>query len=166
MEANLGTRGATQQSWQRNISIRIYIKEIQDAHPRANKDRLVRLLADKMREDDDALMSAAEYAIDNAVSAQRGYVARSEPRPQPIARVTSTPEEIQKRREAEKAQAAEIVERILYLNMEMPNGKRLRFCPGNYVAKVCAPLAKLGKSAGTKLMGQAYSEEDIRKAIG
>jgi hypothetical protein len=106
-----------------------------------------------MCEDKDAMIASAEYAIYNAIVSQQSYAK------------PPTPEERQQRAVQRQQTAAEHVAKILYLNWEMPNSKKLRFCTGDYVAEHCAPLARLGKKAGSKLMGHVFNEEDIHKAI-
>jgi len=159
MDTNLGTKGATRQSWFRD-AIRVAFKEIQDENPRiVSEKKLAKLLGDRVRDDPDIFDAAMEYIVRNMVDAQEHYARRSQPRPQ------LTPEERQQKQEEIKQQTKKDVAMVLYLNWPMPNSKRLRYCEGNYVAKVCAPLARAGKKAGNKLMGQVYSEEELRREI-
>jgi hypothetical protein len=163
MEVNLGSKGATYQSWFRD-AVRVAFRELQEQHPKAGERKLAQLLGDRARDDPEIFDAAMEYIAHNMLNAQEGYVRREQERVQ-LARPKRSAEERQQENEELSRQAKEAAAKILYLNMEMPNGKRLRYCTGDYVAKVCAPLAKLGKKAGNKLMGQAYNEEDIRKEI-
>lgn len=110
---NLGVRGATMQSWQRDLSIRVHIKELQDQYPNANEARLIRLLADRMRDDDEILIAAAEYAVHNAISVQRSYQ-------------RLTPEQKAEREALIAAAAKKTADQIILLNQEAPNGKRWR----------------------------------------
>jgi hypothetical protein len=41
-----------------------------------------------------------------------------------------------------KAGEKDISDQFSFLNMEMPNGKRLGDCTGDYVSKVCGSLAR------------------------
>jgi len=159
MDTNLGTKGATRQSWFRD-AIRVVFKEIQDENPRiVSEKKLAKLLGDRVRDDPDIFDAAMEYIVRNMVDAQEHYARRSRPKPQ------RTLEDRQQEQEAISQQAKKDAATVLYLNWPMPNNKRLRFCEGNYVAKVCVPLAKAGKKAGNKLMGQVYSEEELRKEM-
>ena len=51
------------------------------------------------------------------------------------------------------------------MNWEMPNGKKLRHCSGDYVAKVCGPMSKAGKKAGRKTMDEVFSEQQLREYL-
>jgi hypothetical protein len=62
--------------------------------------------------------------------------------------------------------AQEAVDKILLLNWRMPNDVPVRRCKGTYVAKVCGPLAKAGKKAGNKLMGEVFDENGLREFVG
>lgn len=158
MEMNLGSKAATQQSWDREITIRAIIKEIQDENPRASEKRLVQLLTDRMRDDDDALIAAAEYAVKNAIGAQQNYASR--------ARYSPTPQQrAQREAEIEKAAKAGAAQ-ILFLNFIQPNGKATRFCSGDYIAKLGGGWVKVGKKAGKKLVGQVFDEAALRKCMG
>jgi hypothetical protein len=159
MDINLGTRGATRESWERD-AYRIAFREVQEAHPRAGEAKLVQLMVERCEDDRDLLIAANRYGVRNCLNAQGEYMRRAaSPREQP------TQEELQQEQEEIKQQAKKDAATVLYLNWLMPNNKRLRFCEGNYVAKVCAPMAKAGKKAGNKLMGQVYSEEELRRGI-
>jgi hypothetical protein len=163
MELNLGNKAATQQSWQREFAIRVVIGEIQAEHPRANERRLIELVAERILEDDKARFAAAEYAVKHALSAQQGYARQAA-----TAQLSSPAQraEYQAKQRTEIAEAAKyIANQVLWLNMEMPNGKRLRYCDGNYIASIGGKLAKAGKKAGRKLMGQVFDEESLCKFI-
>src|SRR5580765_7303505 len=124
MELHTGKYGATRQSWGR-LSIRVVYAEIKANKPKANHTILVKLLAERMREDDDALLAAADYVATNCEEAETGYARRQKSTPKQRA---ETAKEIEKTAEAIKNQ-------ILLLNLEMPNGKRMRFCTGTEVGK-------------------------------
>jgi hypothetical protein len=154
MEANLGTRGATYQSWHGD-AIRVIFREIQQEHPRADEKRLIKLLAERLSEEPDAAKAAAEYIVKNMIGVQRAYSAR--PR--------RTPEE-QAQREAEYTAAAQTgVNKILLLNYPMPNGKRLRHCTGTYLKKLGGAWTRIGAKAGTKEIGQVFDETSLRECM-
>jgi hypothetical protein len=163
----LGVRPSTRQSWQRDISIRIHIKEIQDEHPRANEEQLVRLLVERMREDDDALIAAAEYAVHLALLAQRGYQEREEesPAPRPRPRPAPTPAERAAREAAIDKAVKEAATQILLLNQEMPNGKRMRYCTGNEMGKFGKGYQRIAKRCKTKTVGSVLNEKEVRQLI-
>jgi hypothetical protein len=151
-----GRRGADRQSWGRD-SIRVIIREIQVSEPKATETRLIALLCERMRDDDDALMAAAEYAVRNVLNSQEHAHANKTATPM------TSEKRAERREEIEKIAKQKV--QILYLNWQMPNGKLARYCTGKYVASVCTPMAKAGKKAGNKLMGQFYSEESLKAEI-
>lgn len=158
MEVNLGSKAATRQRWDRKIAIQPIIKELRDEHPRANVDKLVKLLVERLREDDDALVALAEYAVRNALNSLEGYVRRERAGVMPHQRIE---------RAADIAAAAkEAVDRILLLNLEMPNGKRMRYCTGEEMGKFGAGYSRIAKKVGkTKCVGQVLDENGVRELM-
>jgi hypothetical protein len=147
-------KGATAQSWSRELSIRVVIRELQTEHPKANENRLVKLLQDRCRDDEDAFEACCAYAVKNNLSAQASYH-----------RKPKTSEERAAENASIQQAAKQIAEKILLLNIEMPNGKRLRFCTGTYIEKLGGGLAKAGKKAGAMIMGQVFDEKSLREII-
>ena len=163
-DLNLGRKAATRQRWGRD-SIRPYIRDLQDQNPRASEGKLIALLAQLMRDDDEALVAAAEYAVHNALSVQVKYKranGEASPAPGPSSTPARGPWMSSIERERERAK---VVAKMLLLNQEMPNGLKLRDCSGNYVAKLGGQYVKAGKKAGFKLMGRAFDEKSLREYI-
>lgn len=156
MELQTGKLAATRQSWSRD-SIRKIIAEIQAANPRAGHKQLVKLTAERMREDDDALIAAADYAVTAALNAQDDYRKRQSGRSQ---------RERAQREARIEATAESIKNQILLLNLEMPNGKRMRYCTGGEMAAFGKGYARIAKKAGNKLVGQVLDEAGVRKLMG
>ncbi len=152
------SRGATRQSWARD-SIRAVFREIQVEHPKAGHGRLARLLADRMQEDPDALNAAADYIVKICLEALEGYE-RRQPRP-PV-----DPVQREQRQADIVAAAAKIKEQILLLNLEMPNGKRMRYCTGTEMLSWGRGYAKIGKRVGNKIVGQVLNEDEARSLLG
>lgn len=152
----VGYHAATRQSWQRD-SIRSAIAELRAENPSATEESLVALFAKRLREDDDLLNAAAEYAVINAVnSIARAAVARTPPSPQERAAIAE--------RQSEMVQS--IKEQIMLLNMEMPNGKRMRWCTGAEMQKFGGAFTKIGKRVGsTKLVGSVMDEKQVRQMM-
>ncbi len=153
------TRGATRQSWARD-SIRTIFREIQVEHPKAGHKQLVKLLAERMEEDPGALRAAADYIVQICLEALEGYERRQ--------RQHSPVDPAQRaKREAEIAQAAEVaVQQIMLLNQEMPNGKRMRFCTGVEMGKFGKGYQLIAKRCGTKMVGSAMNEDEVRQLMG
>jgi hypothetical protein len=156
MELQTGKYAATRQSWSRT-SIRVIYAEIKASKPKAEHNTLVKLLGERMREDDDALMAAADYVATNCEEAEIGYAKR---------RQQSTPE---KRAEVAKQienTAEAIKNQILLLNLEMPNGKRMRYCTGREVGQFGSAYQRIAKRVGaTKLVGAVLDEAGVRKLM-
>jgi hypothetical protein len=150
MEMNLGSKGATFQSWHAD-AIRVIFRELQSDHPRANEKQLVKHLAERLADDPNAAKAAAEYIVKNMMGVQRGYNSSREP---------------QNNRQAVAAAVQAGVNRILLLNYPMPNGQRLRFCSGTYVKKLGGAFERVGKKAGAKLIGEVFDEQSLRQCMG
>jgi hypothetical protein len=155
MELNVGKYGATRQSWSRT-SIRVIYAEIKANKPKATHAILVRLLADRMREDDDALMAAADYVATNCEEAEIGYAKRQR---------SATPERRAEIAEQVAATAESIKQQLLLLNLEMPNGKRMRYCTGREMGNFGEAYRRIAKRVGTKLVGAVLDETGVRKLM-
>jgi hypothetical protein len=152
MQPNLGIKGATYQSWHVD-AIRVIFREIQEEHPKADDKRLVKILTERLMTDNDTAKAAAEYIVKNMMNVQRSYQSQS------------TPEQ-QAKRNAEISAAVKIgVNKILLLNYPMPNGQRLRHCSGTYIAKLGGAWTRVGKKAGTKLIGEVFDEDSLRECM-
>jgi hypothetical protein len=150
-------------------SIRSIIAEFQTAHPSIPESKLIDLVAERIHEDMDSARAAAEYCVVNAVEAQIRYGKRGH---LPSANV-STPTEIQRdiesrlvTKDAINAAAKAAAEQILFLNLEMPNGKRMRYCTGADMAKFGAGYARIAKKVGsTKMVGSVLDEKAVRELM-
>jgi hypothetical protein len=152
MDLNLGTKGATYQSWHGD-AIRVIFREIQQEHPRADEKRLVKLLTERISEEADAAKAAAEYIVKNMMNVQRAYSKKS------------TPEQRAKDKADIKTTIADRVQTFLLLNYQMPNGKRYRHCSGTYVATLGGAYKRVGKKAGSKLIGEVFDEDSLRTCM-
>lgn len=156
MLERVGYHAATRQSWQRE-SIRTTIAELRDANPQATEDRLIKLFAERMKEDDDLLNAAAEYAVINAVNS----ITRTS-----AARQPAKPEERAARAQQQTALVENIKGQIMMLNMEMPNGKRMRWCTGAEMVKFGGAFTKIGKKVGSaKTVGSVLDEKQVRQFL-
>ena len=157
----VGYHAATRQSWKRD-NIRVAIAELRDANPQSTEDRLVQLYAERMKADDDLLQATAEYAVINALnSMERKAPAASTSRPAPA------PQERAARAQEVEKMVSSIKEQITLLNMEMPNGKRMRWCTGAEMMKFGGAFTKIGKKVGsTKNVGTVLDEKQVRALMG
>ena len=158
MLQRVGYHAATRQSWQRD-SIRAAIAELRDKSPDATEGDLIKLFAERMREDDDLFNAAAEYAVINAVN--------SITRTSSVGRPPTQHEERASRAKQQLAVVENIKEQIMMLNMEMPNGKRMRWCTGSEMTKFGGAFTKIGKRVGaSKMVGSVLDEKQVRQIIG
>ena len=169
MELNLGSRGATTQSWERD-TWRVAFKEVLDANPGASEKILCNLMVEVARDDLVVLRSAIAINVRNSLEALEGYKRRQEERevqrevkaPPP----QRTPEQIAERQAEIATAVRKDIETILQLNQIMPNGKRLRYCTGIEVTAWGKGYAAIGKRAGHKLIGEVLDEQAVRNLLG
>lgn len=159
---NLGTHGATRQSWSRE-SIRVIYAELKAEHPKADHSRMVKLLAERL-EEEDARKAAADYIVTACENAQVGYEKRDERRSGTHRRRTA--QERQKEDEEVEAAAESIKDQIMFLNQEMPNGKRMRYCTGAEMDKFGKAYQRIAKRVGsTKMVGSVLNEKEVRALL-
>jgi hypothetical protein len=147
-----GQKGATRLSWSQ-FGPRDLLAQLADEHPKASRERLRQLFSDAVRADDRWLDGCVEYAFTNSINALENQRVRDAR--QPAAR----PSDVAKKMVPEAM-------KVLLLNMEMPNGKRLRYCTGREVAKFGSFYTKIAKKAGAKRIGEVYDEAQLRAALG
>jgi len=154
-EINLGIVGAIRATWFGD-GYRSIIRELAEKYPRADEDRIAKLFAERLESDADLRLQVSQYATANAMRSLHRAKARAGATKFSLAAIKPQID----------AAAAHIQSQVLLLNMEMPNGKRLRYCDGYYVAKLGGGLARAGRKAGKKLMGQVFDEKSLRTAMG
>jgi len=165
ISVQIGELGATRQSW-RTRSIRDLLVELIKEYPDAGEGKLLVEYIARCRNSDDDLDAGLTYAFDNNYRALRKQVA------------TAREKAAKAARRAQEAQAAaevaikhaEIVqsikEQVLMLNLEMPNGKRMRHCTGAEMEKFGGAFQRIGKKVGkTKTVGSALNEQEVRKLL-
>jgi hypothetical protein len=149
---------AVKQSWGRS-SVRAAYAEIKTANPKARHSTLVRLMAERMLTDDDVLRAAADYIVTNCEEAEAGYVSRRNS----TARRPPTPRAVLA--EEVRTTVDAIKEQILLLNLEMPNGKRMRYCTGTEMGEFGKAYQRIAKKVGNKLVGSVLNETEVRKLM-
>lgn len=159
MEVNLGMAGAIRQSWSRD-SIRQIFRELQEQHPKADHNRLVKLLSERLANEHAALIAACDYIVTNFLDSQEGYERRARQK------TTLSPEEVARRRQQTNVAVASIKTQILLLNLPMANGKLARNCTGAELMAIGGGWSRIGKKIGkTKILGQVMNEEEVRKLM-
>ena len=154
MEVHESKYGASRQSWDK-ISIRTIYTEIKAQYPRYGHAALVRLLIDRMILDEEAIEAAADYIVTNLETSIARYTATNKESAAPQKpKVDLTPVV-----EAIKTQ-------ILLLNLEMPNGKRMRYCTGAEMNNFGMAYRRIAKKVGnTKMVGSVLNEKQVRELL-
>ncbi len=154
MELDIGYRGATRQSW-REKDVRELVIRLVESNPRATRHEIIKLFKEQMREDDDYLDAAADYVVTNAMNAiELAQAKRKRSSTRPTRAETDAKVE---------SMAETIKEQIIILNLEMPNGKRMRYCTGEEMARFGGLYARIAKRVGkTKRVGEVLSEAQVR----
>jgi hypothetical protein len=156
MLQRVAKQASTHQSWQKD-SVRAAVAELKNSHPSLDEAGLIQLFAERMKADDTLLSAAAEYVVILAVnSLQRAASVRSD-----------GTADVQATRAVEReVVVANIKEQIMLLNLEMPNGKRMRWCTGAEMEKFGGAYVRIGKKVGkTKMVGSELSEQQVREIV-
>ena len=158
MEMQLGYRGATRQTW-KGDPLRTAVLQLRKDHPHASPDDINKYLAELAREDDDLLVALAEYGGTNTQIAIEAQERRLAMRPTPQAR--------QERQIDEHKMIASIQSQIMLLNLEMPNGKRMRYCTGAEMEQFGQAYRRIARKVGkTKRVGQVLDEKGVKALMG
>jgi soluble cytochrome b562 len=156
METQIGYRSATQQTW-KGDPIRTAVIRLRVEHPRASREKINAMLAVAAREDDDLLEAMAEYCGNNTQNA----IEQSERRR--ASTVRPTPQEAAETKAEVRATVENIKAQILLLNLEMPNGKRMRYCTGAEMEKFGAGYRAIARKVGkTKRVGEVLDEKGVQ----
>lgn len=158
MEPNLGTHGATRQSWSRD-SIRQIFREIQAEYPNAGHEQYIRLLRERCLDDSEAMAAAMDYIVTNLLNAQEGYERRN-----PTPRTPRTPQQAEERRRDADTMTESIKRQIALLNLPMANGKLARNCTGEELIEIGGRWTKVGKKIGRNAtLGSVLNEAEVRE---
>jgi hypothetical protein len=153
-------RAAFRQTW-RAKPVRELLAQIIAENKDADEKTLRREFRAAVRDDDDYFLAVADYAFDaayRALTLQKG-------RPSAALRATRAADAAE-RAAAHARTVKGIQEQILLLNMEMPNGKRMRYCTGAEMTSFGRGYERIGKRVGkAKLVGEALNEAEIRKIM-
>jgi hypothetical protein len=157
MEMNLGVRGATGDSW-RLKSVRNLFATLIDSHPQATETQLVDLCVQRILDDEEYALAAAQYIVRNALQAQEDQKRRTQSnKPAPV---------IAAERQEREAKIQQIADQIMLLNQEMPNGKRLRYCTREELAGFNKGYDKMIKKMKPgQMVGQAFSEDQVKEIM-
>lgn len=154
MEASIGHHAATRQSWSEQTDMKELITRLRDEYPGAALDEIVRRFRERVRDNEEYLIACTEYAVVNTWNNMERLLRQSIVRPAPhIAQAAAQERE---------AKIQEISDRLL-LNLEMPNGKRMRWCTGGEMKKFGGAYTRIGEKVGrSKTVGQVLSEDQVK----
>jgi len=149
-EPRAGALAATRQTWKAK-SIRDLLAELIKANPAAGNRVLLAKFIERLREDDDYFLAAAEYAFDNAMRAFHKKQKR-----RPAAKQTA------KSAAVHAKLVAQIKGRVL-LKLKMPNGKELRNCTGDECNHFGGWFKRIAARIGPdNRVGDVLSEAEVR----
>jgi hypothetical protein len=153
-------RSATVASW-KAADVRELLIRLKDEHPTASKSRLFDLFLERVKEDEEYQYATADYAFHNTMNALERFEAR------PPASLAVVRQQREERQQEVIATAETIRNQILLLNLEMPNGKRMRYCTGEEMAKFGRAYERIAKKVGkTQLVGSVMNETEVRVCLG
>lgn len=167
ISVQVGELGATRQSW-RTRSIRDLLAELIKEFPHAGEDKLRAEYIARCSDDKDDLEAGLTYAFDNNYRALRKQLSVTTEQKVAVAKAKAKQAQdyadtVSKHAETVKS----IKDQILMLNLEMPNGKRMRHCTGYEMGRFGSAYQKIARKVGkTKTVGAVLSEEDVRELIG
>jgi hypothetical protein len=161
MELQIGRYAATRQTW-RSKTVRELLTEIIAANPVASETLLRREFKEAVRGDEDYFAAVTDYAFDNAM---RAIEVAKEHKPLSAEDRAERARKTAKTLEDHAKQVKSVKEQIITLNLEMPNGKRLRYCTLDYLYRLGGCYKAAGKKGSQKRVGEIYNEEQFRAKL-
>lgn len=155
MELAVGHHAATRQSYRDETSMKELITRLRDEYPQAAVDEIIRRFAERARTDEEYLNACVEHAVVNTWNTMERLLRQSIQRP--------APHEAAAQRQERETKVQSIKEQIMLLNLEMPNGKRMRWCTGAEMKKFGGAYVRIGEKVGrSKTVGQVLSEDQVK----
>lgn len=134
------------------------LRSMRQADRTAGKDHMFAQWFDAVRQDDEYLIPTLLHAFTNMWEALEKDEARL-PQGRPTKRQVAA-------RKAHITKAVKTtVAQIILLNLEMPNGKRMRYCTGPEMEKFGRHFHKIAMRVGDKRVGEVLSEQEVRKLM-
>jgi hypothetical protein len=129
-----------------------------EQNPDASKDHLFKLFRDEIRDEDEYQRAVDWYFFVNMYEYE--VTRRSKRTPEAAVKSAERQREMRQTVESIKSQ-------IMLLNLEMPNGKRMRYCTGAEMAKFGKAYERIAKKVGnTKMVGSVLDEKQVRGLMG
>jgi hypothetical protein len=186
--------GASQQSWERKDTLRAICLQIMEGGEKLSDAQFIQRLTQRAIDDPATLDALVEYASINFLrdyrkkeaekteqekrarekearrqeakkhAAEAAAAGLPQPEletetPEPAPKSGAKPDPEQTKREIETAKG------LILLNLQMPNGKLLRYCTGDEVVSFGQQYIKLGKRCGDKLVGQVLSDAEAHRLM-
>ncbi len=160
MELNLGTKGATRARREMLDPINLVLR-IMKNHPQADVDRICSLVRDALDGPD------AKYQRCFNDYCTRNHFNR-------LVETSGHDRKESKRKESKRDETkkeeekilTEIKRQVLLLNLEMPNGKRMRYCTGAEMERFGDAYRRIASKVGkTKMVGSVLSENEVRSLL-
>lgn len=158
MDLNVGFQSSTRQRWQneRKTMEELLISLIEE-EPKADLKRLTAMFIARAREDDEWMYTLADYGVGNTLNRVLAFRARARITPEMRRKVTA-------QKTAERAMMVQkFKDQITLLNLEMPNGKRMRNCTGTEMALFGNAFRRIARKCGKRLVGQVLNEKEVKK---
>ena len=138
-------------------SVRNLFANLIETHPDSSETELVALCAEQIRYDEDYAVAAAQYIVRNSLEARENQKKRTRQRSPAVVAATQ---------QAITHAVQSVKEQIMLLNLEMPNGKRMRWCTGAEMGKFGGAYVRIAKKVGkTKTVGSVLDENQVREIL-
>jgi hypothetical protein len=162
MDLQVKGLAATRQTW-RGKTVRELLAEVIADNRNADENILRREFRARLRDDEEFFLAVADYAFDAAFRA----LTEQKQRHAPTAEQRAATAAASAGRAAEHARVVKgLTEQILMLNLEMPNGKRMRYCTGSEMSTFGRAYEKIGRRVGkTKRVGEVLDEKQVRELM-
>jgi hypothetical protein len=165
---NFGKYGATRQSWSRD-GIRAIYAELKGKHPKSTHSQMVKLLAERMEEDEEARTAAADYIVAACEQAQFGYEKRTSAKPRHLStmqNLEATRQRVAAAKQSIKDKVKEHIEQqvIFLLNTPLSNGKLLKDSTYGECTEMGGALSLIGsKGKPHEIVGKTANDAKLRK---
>lgn len=161
MEMSITGLAATRQTWRRK-TVRELVSSVIAEHKGADEVNLRRAFREAVREDEEYFLAVSDYAWDAAFRA----LTEQKKHARPSAEQRAASAAASASRAAEHARVVKgIAEQVMMLNLEMPNGKRMRNCTGPEMAAFGKGYERIARKVGRKRVGEVLNEAQVREMV-
>jgi hypothetical protein len=151
---------ATKQTWRKASNAREVFAQIAGANPRGGEAAWRKAFRAEIKANDDAFDAVVDYTFDACFRAYMTVLTNRDGKAAAQRAISES------QRNQRAAAAAEFIkEKIIALNLEMPNGKRARFCSLDYFYRLGGAYRRVGKKGDHSLIGSKYNEQQFRSKL-